>query len=163
MGPNILKDYVVIVITILIAMILAILPLPHWALWARPDWILITLLFWIMVIPQRVNIGIVWCVGLFSDLLTGTLLGQHALVYSLIAYLVIRFIPQLRNFPLWQQTLLIATLVMLSLALQLWIRSLAGSSPGSWAYWLSAFTSAIIWPWIYLLLRECRLRFGLTN
>lgn len=149
-----MRDIVFIALTFLAAMVLAILPLPDWAVYARPQWVFLVLLFWVAVVPMRVGIGIAWIVGLLMDLLTGSLLGQHAFIYSLTAYLVIKFHPQLRNFPIWQQTGMVFLLAMLNLAIQYGVVMAIGSAPVEWSFWLSAMTSCIIWPWLYWLLQD---------
>ena len=154
------KEIFIIGFTLLIGMVLVLLPLPNWAVWARPEWVFLILMFWIMLVPHKVGIGVAWCVGLLLDLLTGTLLGQHAFALSIIAYLVIKINPQLRNFPLMQQTLMVFILVMLNLALQYLIMGLANDQPGTWAYWLPAITTTILWPWVSILLRDYRVRFN---
>ena len=148
------KKIIIVSLTFMSAMLLMIVPLPNWAIWARPEWVFLVLMFWIMEYPEQVGVGVAWAVGLLMDLLTGTILGLHAFVFTLITYLVIKFHPQLRNFPLWQQSLMIFVLAMLNLALQYWILGLIGTSPGTWAYWLPALTSINIWPWESMLLRE---------
>lgn len=153
-----IREISAIAITFLVAMVLTILPLPHFAVWARPTWVFLVALFWMIVAPHRVGIGATWLVGLLVDLLTGSLLGQHAFVYCLIGYLVIRFHPQLKHFPLWQQTVMVFILVMLNLALQYWILGLLSAQPDNWTYWLPAFTSAALWPWLGLLLQEIQLK-----
>src|SRR3990167_6870506 len=102
-----MREAILIAFTFLIAMMLAILPLPPWIVWFRPSWTLMILLFWLIAMPYRVGIIIAFIVGLFLDLLTGTILGQHALVLTIIAYLVVRLHTQVRSLPLWQQTLLV--------------------------------------------------------
>src|SRR3990167_4514568 len=105
------EEYIVMVLSLLIAMLLTVLPLPTWANWARPQWVFLVLLFWVMVRPSRVGVGSAFTV----DLLMGTFLGQHALAYSIVSYILIKFHPQLRAFPMWQQILMLGGVVLLNL------------------------------------------------
>lgn len=143
-------------LSLLIAMILTIIPLPHWAIHARPQWLLLVMLFWLTLTPLRVSVGTAFLVGMLQDLLTGTLLGQHAFVFSVIAYLVIKLERLVVSLPLTQQTGFVLLLAMLSLALQSWIMQMVGVFPQTWAYWLAAPMTAIIWPWLTLWLRDYR-------
>ena len=86
MNGSATKDYIVIGITLLIGMILTLIPMPPWAVWLRPNWMLAIMIFWLMTASHRVGIGMAWFVGLFMDLLTGTLLGQQALIFCITAY-----------------------------------------------------------------------------
>ncbi len=150
------RYFLVILISFLIGAILTVLPLPSWIVWARPQWVFLILIFWTTMTPNKMSVGTAWLIGLFMDLLTGTLLGQHAFVYAFVAYFLIRFHPQMKNFPLSQQSLMIFVLVMLNLALQYWINGIAGTPVQHWVYWLPSISSVIIWPWLCLLLRESR-------
>ncbi len=76
---------IVIILTLLMALILTILPLPDWAQMLRPQWYTLVLIYWVLALPLRVGVGIGWLVGIQVDVMTGTLLGQHALSLALIA------------------------------------------------------------------------------
>lgn len=150
------SQYGMIFLSWVVAMLLTLLPLPTWAIWARPEWVFMVLLFWVMVLPGRVGVGFAFLSGCVMDLLTGVILGQHALSYTIVAYLLIKFHPQLRNFPMWQQMLMVAVLVMLNLAMQYVVMATLSASSLPWAYWWPALSTVILWPWASLLLREIR-------
>src|SRR3990167_10607070 len=161
MYGNSTKYLLFISLTFLAGMMLLILPLPRWIIWFRPAWVFMELVFWMIRVPHRVGIGMAWFVGLWLDLLTGTLLGQHAFVLTIIAYFVIKFHVQIRSFPTWQQMLLIALLTITYLSLQYWIMAMVGRSPDTGKFWLPVMTTTLLWPWVYLLLRDFQLRFEL--
>lgn len=152
MEENTLKQSTIICISLLVGMVLEILPLPHWAVWYRPEWVFVILLFWMVSMPNRVGMVVAFIVGITVDLLTGTLLGQHALAYVIVAYFVAKFHLQLRNFPFWQQLGMMFILILLELALQYWVMGLVGLPPKNWGYWFSSLTSIVIWPWFCVLL-----------
>jgi len=154
MEDSTIKQIMIISLSFLVGMILTILPLPQWAVWARPEWVFIILIFWVISAPWRVGIVAAFIVGLVMDLLTGTLLGQHALAFLVVAFLLVKFHPQLKSFPLWQQLGMIFILTLLELALQYWVMGLSGTTTKHWGYWLPALTSTIIWPWFCVLLRN---------
>ncbi|MBI5042177.1 MAG: rod shape-determining protein MreD [Gammaproteobacteria bacterium] len=146
----------VIYITLLLALLLVNLPLPDVLRILRPDWVLLVLLYWAMALPHRVGVGIAWLLGLFTDVLTGTLLGQHALAYSIVIYLMLKLHQRLRLHPLWQQSLSILSLLALSQLLLLWINGMIGRPVHSWLYWLPSLLGALLWPFVFLLLRGVR-------
>ncbi|MDH5692290.1 MAG: rod shape-determining protein MreD [Gammaproteobacteria bacterium] len=152
----------VIILTFLLAMILTILPMPEWAGYIRPEWVGLVLVYWCMALPTRVNVGVGWVAGIIVDVLNGSLLGQHAMAYAVIAYVTVKLHKQIRIYPLWQQALSIFTLIALSQLLIAWIRGIVGDAPNSWLYWLPSLTSAVIWPWLYLLLRDVRRKFRVS-
>ena len=101
----------VILITILIGLVLSILPLPERLELFRPDWTLLILLYWSLALPQRIGVGIAWITGLLQGVLTATLLGQHAMAYAIVSYLIVKLHQRLRLHPLWQQSLSILILL----------------------------------------------------
>jgi rod shape-determining protein MreD len=142
-----------ILITLLVAFILTLLPMPGWAVWLTPSWVLMVLIYWAMSAPDRVNVGVAWIVGIFLDVLEGTLLGEHAFALTMIVYLVVRMSSRLRMFPLIQQGLSIFLLVLLYQFILFCIQGFLGALPSSWLYWFSSLTSMLLWPWVYSIMR----------
>jgi len=152
----------VIYATLIIALFFTVFPLPEWLRPFRPEWVTLTIIYWCLALPSRVNIGIAWIMGLTVDVLTGTLLGQHALAMAIVAFFTVRLHKQIRVYPLWQQSLSVFTLVALGQLLVVWIRGIAGDSPDSWLYWGPSITSALIWPVVFLFLRDIRRKFRVS-
>ena len=142
----------VIVITIIIAMLLMLVPLPDNLRFARPEWVLMTLIYWAMALPQRVGVGYAWCVGLLMDVLMGGSLGVEAFSYAFVIYLILRFHLQLRQYPLWQQALSIMTFVLVVNIPSV----LMTSNFASWYVWFPAVTTTLLWPIVYAFLRAVR-------
>lgn len=150
----------VIVVSILAAYMLTVLPLPDWASVARPEWTALVLIYWCMAVPHRVGVTIGWLAGLGQDVVQATLLGQHALAYAVLAYLVLRLHQRIRVYPLPQQALIVLVLLLLVQLSQAVIAGLVDHPPPAMAYWLPAVTGTLLWPWIFILLRGARRRFG---
>lgn len=148
----------VIVITIIIAMILMLVPLPDNLRFARPEWVLMTLIYWAMALPQRVGVGYAWCIGLLIDVLLGGSLGVEAFSYAFVIYLILRFHLQLRQYPMWQQALSIMTFVLLVNIPSV----LMTANFASWYVWLPAVTTTILWPIVYAFLRAVRRTFNVS-
>lgn len=146
----------VVFATFVIAMILTIMPLPDFLRPYRPEWVALVLIYWCIATPTKVNIGIAWISGLFIDVLTGTLLGQHALALAVIAFVAVKLHKQIRVYPLWQQALSVFTMIALGQLLIVWIKGIVGESPQTWVYWAPSITSAFIWPWVFVFLRGLR-------
>jgi rod shape-determining protein MreD len=141
------------------AMILRILPLPHEWFLHSPDWILLTLIYWILALPDRVGVGTAWLAGLFADTLTGRMLGQHAVAYSVVAYLILRNYRRLRLYPLPQQSLWVLVFLLTSQLLILWTQNIKNSNALAWTYWLPSLGGAAVWPVILVVLRRVRRRY----
>lgn len=141
-----------IAVSLFVALLLEVLPMPTWTQWFRPDWVALAILYWVMTFPERVNVGVAWIMGLFLDGLNGTLLGEHALALTVIAFLMSRWQRQVRNFPLWLSTLVIGVLVTIYKATIWVIQGVLGQPPDSYAYLLSILTSMVLWPWVQAVL-----------
>ncbi len=151
-----------IAVTFIIALALTALPLPEWARAFRPEWTALVLIYWCLALPTRVNVGIGWFVGLLVDVLHGTLLGQHALGLTIVAFVTIKLHQQIRVYPLWQQALSVFTLVALNQLLVVWVKGIVGQPPQSWLYWAPSLVSAMLWPWLFIILRDVRRKFRVS-
>ncbi len=140
----------------LAALMLSSLPLPDVAIVFRPEWLMLVLIYWCMVRPDRIGIFSGWLLGLVLDVMYGSLLGQNAMALALIAYLVNIFHLRLRVFPIWQQSFSVFLMAIIYLGLTAWVRGIAGEFPITWGYWMPALTSAFVWPFVYILLRDLR-------
>ena len=96
------------------------------------------------------------------DVLLGSLIGQHALAYIVIAYIAANLYQRLRMFSVWQQAAVLLALLGTNHLIIFWVESFAGLSDWSFWYLLPAVAGALLWPWIFLLLRFLRRRFGVT-
>jgi rod shape-determining protein MreD len=152
----------VIPLTLLIGFILTIMPLPEWASIYRPQWVALVVIYWCMAMPERIGVGISWTIGLLLDVLTGTLLGQHALGFSAIAYIMLRLHLRVRVMPLHQQAFTIFILLLVERLLVLWSTGAAGYPTPSLQYWITPVISTLLWPWVFLILRDLRRRFRVS-
>jgi rod shape-determining protein MreD len=143
-------------LTLLIALILALLPMPDWTVWLRPAWVLMVLIYWAMTMPYQVSVGIAWLTGLVVDLLNGSLLGEHALAFTIVIYFVSRLHIRLRMSPMLQQGISIFVFVLMYQFILYCIQGFIGQLPGSNLYWLSSVSSMLLWPWLFVVMRDSR-------
>lgn len=157
---------VIIWITIVAGMVLAVVPMPQFVPlelgFLRPDWVAMVLVYWIIALPHRVGIPTAWLAGIAVDVLLGSLIGQHALAYVLIAYVVASLYQRLRMFSVWQQAIVLFALLGLNQLVGFWIESIAGLTDWSLWYLLPALSGAFLWPWVFLMLRSIRRTVGVT-
>jgi rod shape-determining protein MreD len=152
----------IIVVSFIVALMLTAMPLPEWAVYWRPAWVAMVLIYWCMALPDRIGIGVGWLLGLLLDVLQGTLLGQNALGLAILAYFVLKSHQRIRVFPLVQQALLVCLLLLFYQLLSLWVRGIMGVPPTSWTYWMPALTSMVLWPWLFIILRDIRRRYHVS-
>jgi len=100
------------------------------------------------------GIGTAWTIGLIVDLLSGTILGEHALAFTLLIYFVSRLSLRLRMYPLPQQGMSILIFILLYQFILYCIQGFLGELPTSNLYWLSSITSVLLWPWLFVMMRD---------
>jgi rod shape-determining protein MreD len=144
-----------VVVSMAFAALLMVLPWPP--PWLKPYWVALVLIYWLLESGHLQRLGAVFVLGLFIDLLTGTLFGQHALSLLIMAYLVGLFRQRIQFFSPLQQTLVVFLLLVNDRVLQLWVLSLSGTVPG-WEYWLQPLAGAAAWPWVFLALDRVHAR-----
>jgi rod shape-determining protein MreD len=142
----------------LFALILTVIPLPTWAIWFRPQWVLLALIFWSMCVPEVVGVFTAWVLGLMVDALQANILGQNALIFSLIVFLVYPFHQRLRLFPIWQQTVVISGLLLLGQGILICIHGIVGELNHSWQYFAPVIVSTLLWPWLATYLNQVNRR-----
>lgn len=143
-----------VLFTLILAMILALLPMPAAFSWARPAWVLLVLIYWTMTQPYEVNVGFAWVAGLYLDMTSGTMLGEHALAMTLVTYLVYHFHQRIKMYSMLQQALCVALFVLIYQSIIYCVQGFVGEEPLSRYYWLSTLTSTALWPWLAVILRD---------
>ena len=149
-----------ILVSFLLAYVLTVLPLPEVLERARPEWVALVLIYWCMAVPERVGVTIGWTVGLIQDAVQSTLLGQHALTYAVLAYLTLKLHQRVRVFPIWQQAISVMILLLLVRMILLWVAGITGQSATGWPSWVPAFTGTLLWPVLFVFMRELRRSFN---
>lgn len=155
-------NYWVIIITILIAYILTLLPMPDWTVWLRPAWVLMVMVYWILMLPEQIGIGSAWLAGIFLDILEGTLLGEHALAMTIVAYFAVKLCIRLRMYPILQQSFSILIFAFIYNFVLYCVQGFVGKLPTSGLFWLSPIVTMLFWPWVHVLLQDVRRRFHPT-
>ncbi len=148
----------VIYLCVFAGLALSVWPLPDAVRPFWPAWTALILVYWSLALPHRVNVGTFWFVGILLDALKGALLGEHALALAVLAFVTTRWHLQVRVFPVSQQILFVALLLALYEFLLFWIRGIAGASQPLFYSIAPIVTGALVWPWLYFLLRGLRRR-----
>jgi rod shape-determining protein MreD len=149
-----IKQWMILLFSLLIGFGLAILPLPNWASWFRPEWLALLIIFWLLADSYHLGFALAWGVGLTLDVLQGGFLGVNALAMTLIAYPVIKFHRQLRSFPLWLQTSIIVGLLLMYRLVIVVAHGMLGDYVHYQHVVLPVITSGLLWPWLYMLLTD---------
>lgn len=122
----------------------------------NPDWILLVVVYWSMALPERFGVFTGWMVGLMTDVLTGRMLGQYALIYAVIAYFSVREHRRLRQFPILHQCLFVFYFLLFAKLVIFGLESLKAGNRLGLEFWYSAFSSVLAWPPVFWALRYVR-------
>lgn len=118
-----------------------------------PDFVALTLVFWNVHQPRRVGIGVAFVMGLLMDVDNATLLGQHALAYTLLSYGAIMMHRRILWVGPMAQTVRVLPLFLLAQLATFAVRFLVeGSYPG-WTSPIESGVTAALWPlatWLLL-------------
>jgi rod shape-determining protein MreD len=143
--------------TIAAAMILRVMSLLPDFDSINPDWIALVLIYWSIALPERFGVFTAWSVGLLTDVLTGRLLGQYALIYAILVYFSIKEHRRLRQFPMIQQCVFVFFCLLGSQSIIFGTESMQAGNRLSIDFWYPVLTGTLIWPAVYWVLRYIRI------
>jgi rod shape-determining protein MreD len=139
-----------IAFTILLAAILNIMP------WGRdfgiPDFLALVLVFWNVHQPRKVGIGIGFLLGLLMDVHSSSVLGERALLYSLLSYgawFMHRRVPWFR---IVGQMLHVLPLFVIAQVIVVVVRVATGAPMPGWWIFVQWVSTMLLWPIADLLL-----------
>ena len=164
-----LKNQLLIFTTLFIALCIDTYFFPSDFQVLKPTFVLLTLIYWNMALPDRIGIIAAFSFGIFVDLIEGSLLGLHGTLFILITYVCQRFFYQFRVAPLWQQSFTLFFLFFLYkqvFALDLTNTNLELTNFSDSYFFINSFLyalfSSFIWSPIFLILRFFRRRWVKT-
>jgi rod shape-determining protein MreD len=145
-------------LTVLIALILSVLPLPDWLSAVRPSFIVLVVIYWGIYAPHAGGIFAPWLAGLSLDVFKGDVLGQNALAVALVAYIAMSLHQRLRNQTLVQQSLFVFAVLTLNEFVVWAIEGWGGHSVSTPWRWIQPMIGAMLWPFVALLVGRTHTR-----
>ena len=117
------------------------------------------LFFWVLELPHRIGLITAWIVGLFVDVLHADPLGLNGLLLAAVTYISWKFYERLRMYSVVQQCFVLFLLVAGSEFTRVLVQDLAFNRGLSWGPLAVAGMSALLWPFVYLILLRLRQQF----
>lgn len=144
-------------LSLLLAMLLGLLPLPEALQPLRPYWLALVMAYWVLEDPDRIGLGVAFIVGLIADLVFGSLLGEQALRLVVLTFILQRFRARLRFFPVLQQALAIGGLLLNDRIVAAALHMALGAPAPVSSVWLSPLIGTVLWPLAFVMLDSMRL------
>ena len=143
--------------SVLAALLLGLLPLAPALQSLRPYWLALVVAYWVIEDPEHFGLGFAFVVGIFADLVFGSLLGEQALRLVVMAFILQRFRTRLRFFPLSQQALAMGGLLLNDRVVTAAIHLALGMPVAPNATWLAPVLGTLLWAPVFLLIDALRL------
>jgi rod shape-determining protein MreD len=137
--------------TLIAALMIDLLPLGRVA-W-MPDFLAVVLVFWSVHQPRRIGLTAAFIFGLCLDVHQASLLGQHALAYSVLIYFAIMVHRHILWFSVPTQALQLLPLFAAAHAITIVLRLIGGGLLPGWQALLAPLLEAALWPplsWLLL-------------
>ena len=155
---NFISVYFFIGITILVSFLLEVFTSNLFDLSVYLPITLMVLIYWNMALPK--DIGLIWAMifGFCLDVNKEILLGSHVLLFLLISFLTQRYFHRLRALYMIQQSLFVAVVILIY---QIFLILFFSEFRQSIFLELILLTvlSSLLWPVIFGILRQLRIKF----
>lgn len=144
-------------VTLLLALLLGLLPLPPTLQPLRPYWLALVVAYWVIEDPDRFGLGAAFLAGVVADLTFGSLLGEQALRLVVMSFILQRFRARLRFFPMWQQALAIGGLLLNDRIVTGALHVFLGIQTLPSSFWLAPLVGMALWAPVFVLIDAIRL------
>ncbi|MEJ2898264.1 rod shape-determining protein MreD [Acinetobacter sp. NS-4] len=148
---------IAIIVSVILCSVLMVYPLSYAISGARPLFMLLLMLFWVMCQPTWCGIWFAFATGIFTDLLVDAPLGMNALSFVLITFIV-RFLTRERRILTFGNLWVISFLAVLAHLFLTWVLQIMGGLQFSIArHWQPLLTSLLVFPIMYFMLKKWRI------
>lgn len=147
---------IAIIVSVIVCSVLMVYPLSYAVSGARPLFMLLLMLFWVMCQPTWCGIWFAFATGMFTDLLVDAPLGMNALSFVLITFIV-RFLTRERRILTFGNLWAISFLAVLAHLFLTWVLQIMGGLQFSIArHWQPLLSSLLVFPVMYFMLKKWR-------
>ncbi|GAA5187780.1 hypothetical protein GCM10023345_27250 [Acinetobacter kookii] len=147
---------IAIIVSVIVCSVLMVYPLSYAVSGARPLFMLLLMLFWVMCQPTWCGIWFAFATGMFTDLLVDAPLGMNALSFVLITFIV-RFLTRERRIMTFGNLWVISFLAVLAHLFLTWILQIMGGLQFSLTrHWQPLLSSVLVFPVMYFMLKKWR-------
>ena len=154
------KNHWVIWLSFVFAFLLTVVPMPDIMDLGRPQWVALLLIYWVVALPEHIGMVYSFIIGLLLDVLLGSTLGVHAMGFCVQTYILQLNYQRIRMFQAFQQAMVVLLLIVLTMIIIHYLQAIYVQVSVGNEYLIPSIFSAFFWPWLYILLRNLRQKFG---
>ncbi|AKC60456.1 rod shape-determining protein MreD [Blochmannia endosymbiont of Camponotus (Colobopsis) obliquus] len=150
------KNTLFIYYSFFISLIFQTIPWPLQLYSLKPSWMKLILIYWITIDHKKINIGTSFLLGLITDLILGSTLGIHSLVFSMLAYFIVFYLQPLHNLIIYKQIFIIMLLSLITKTIIIIIDMLINNILFRPEIFLGSVIDGLLWPWFSLLMNNLK-------
>ena len=142
----------IFLVTWLSTLFFIVIPYPAWMTVALPHFGFLFVTWWGLMRNYQLSMTLLLISSLPIDVLYGTTLGLHGLLFALIAYALTLLGPSIRQVNWIRQSLVVFVVLLIASAVSYWARTLTGQTPDFMILILQSVVSAFLWSplrWFY--------------
>ena len=158
-----IRDSLVVLFTLLIAMLLSIWTTEVSGLPLLIDWVALVLFYWVVALPARVGLTYALLTGFTVDVLSASPFGHYALIMTLVCLFGQLICLRFRKMDILSQITLVFMLAAVARFIDVWLASFETQAVAVTPPLLTALSSALVWPVVMQILRYFRRYHGLTE
>lgn len=145
-----------VLISSFLALVLTVVQLPQWLFYFWPDWIALIIVYWALMVPDRIGPFVAFIIGTLLEVLFVRKFGVLGLGLATLAFIVNSTHQQLRALSVWQQLLLVGLFIAVFKLLTGWLYGMVSDFTITGEYWYSILGGMLVWPFVFILLEELR-------
>lgn len=145
-----------VLLSVFFALVLKVVQLPQWLFYFWPDWIALIVVYWALMVPERIGPLVGFIIGTMLEVLFVRKFGVLGLGLATLAFIVNGTHQQLRALSIWQQMILVGLFVAVFKLLTGWLYGMVADFTITSEYWYSILGGMLVWPFVFILLQELR-------
>ena len=139
-------------ISLLMALVLALVPFTGWLHVFMPNLVLMVLVYWAIYRPDVLGLGMAWTIGIVHDCMSLSMVGQHALIYVIVVFVLNADSSKSRNYAFLEYMTWLILFIIFDLLMSVLFNRIFQQVEFEWGIVYSVLGGVIIWPWLYVVL-----------
>ena len=145
-------NIIVVWLSFIVALVLTLIKFPMAIESFVPNYVPMVVLYWVIVAPSKVNIGIGWFIGFMVDFLVGSTIGLHAIAIGFMVWIIVTQFENIAFYSLLQQTIVVGVVNFIGQFLLFWTEHIFGVVTVDYNFFWSCVSTVVLWPILAFLL-----------